>query len=200
MSARDVVLARVAAARAGAPVPDVPRDYHQTGPHQPGSPEVVDLLEDRLVDYRASVRRCSPADVPSVVADLLGTESAIVPPGLPGDWAPDAVRDDGTATARELDGFDAVVTAATSAAAQTGTIVLDGSADQGRRALSLVPDHHICVVRADQVVSSVPELVARVDSGRPLTFISGPSATSDIELQRVEGVHGPRRLDVILVS
>lgn len=199
MSARDDVLARIVAARAGAPVPDVPREYRRTGGLAEGSPEVVALLEDRLLDYRASVRRCGLDQLPHVISKLLGGESVVVPPGLSSDWVPGGVVDDPPLTALELDAIGAVVTAATAAAAETGTIVLDGSPDQGRRAISLVPDHHVCIVRANQVVHSVPELLASVDGTRPLTFISGPSATSDIELERVEGVHGPRRLDVILV-
>jgi L-lactate dehydrogenase complex protein LldG len=199
VSARDVVLARIASARAGAPVPEVPRDYSRTGRHSPGSPEALDLLEDRLSDYKAGVHRCAADGVPGVVAELLGGTSAVVPPGLDTTWAPDATVDDLSMDALALDRFDAVVTAATAAAAETGTIVLDSSPTTGRRALSLVPDHHICVVDASQVVHSVPELLARLEPTRPLTFVSGPSATSDIELQRVEGVHGPRRLDVILV-
>jgi L-lactate dehydrogenase complex protein LldG len=199
VSAREVVLARIAAARAGAPVPEVPRDYHRVGRYAPGSPEALDLLEDRLLDYKAAVHRCGPGGVPDMIASLLGDESTVVPPGLTGGWVVSATVDDEAMTALDLDGFDAVVTSATAAAAETGTIVLQSSSDNGRRALSLVPDHHVCVVSASQVVHSVPELLARLDAERPLTFISGPSATSDIELQRVEGVHGPRRLDVILV-
>ncbi len=199
VSARDVVLARIAAARAGASVPEVPRGYHRVGRHGPGSPEALALLEDRLLDYKAAVHRCGPDAVPDVVAGLLGDESVVVPPGLPSGWVASATVDDETMTALDLDRFDAVVTAAAAAAAETGTIVLHSSPEDGRRALSLVPDHHVCVVRARQVVHSVPELLARLDPARPLTFISGPSATSDIELQRVEGVHGPRRLDVVLV-
>jgi L-lactate dehydrogenase complex protein LldG len=199
LSAREVMLARIAAARAGAPVPEVPRDYSREGRYAAGSPPALDLLEDRLRDYRAGVRRCAPDEVPAVIADLLGDESALAPSGLEPGWAPSATVDDPSLTALDLDRFDAVVTRATAAAAETGTIVLDSSAGTGRRALSLVPDHHVCVVLAAQVVHSVPELLARLDPVRPLTFISGPSATSDIELQRVEGVHGPRRLDVVLV-
>ena len=200
MSARDDVLARIIAARAGAPVPEVPRDYRRAGTLAPGSPAAVDLLEDRLLDYLAGVRRCGPVDVPAVIAELTSTERVVVPPGLPPSWVVGGVVDDGSLTASDLDAMGAVVTGATAAAAETGTIVLDGSPDQGRRAISLVPDHHVCVVRTDQVVHSVPELLSRLEATRPLTLISGPSATSDIELQRVEGVHGPRRLDVILVT
>ena len=208
------VLARIRAANqragvSGPAVPMVPRDYAATGEHAAGSDEAVDLLEDRLVDYRASVSRCYDAGVADAVRAALGhaARRVVVPPGLPPEWVGDAgtggavewVVDDGTLTPEQLDEMDAVVTAASAAAAVTGTIVLDGSPDQGRRAISLVPDVHVCVVRAEQVVHSVPELLARLEPTRPTTFISGPSATSDIELERVEGVHGPRTLHVVLV-
>jgi L-lactate dehydrogenase complex protein LldG len=142
------------------------------------------------------------AEVPAVVAAALPPElRLIVPPGLPAEWVPaGAVADDGTFDPPALDGFDAVLTGCAAAVAETGTIALDGSAGQGRRAISLVPDRHVCVVRAEQVVQTVPELLTRLDPRRPLTLVSGPSATSDIELQRVEGVHGPRTLVVVLAT
>lgn len=212
MSARDEVLARVRAANAGAgaaevagTAAEVARDYRSTGEHAPGSPEVLDLLEDRLVDYKATVRRCDEAGLTASVAEALAAAApdggpVVLPPGLPDAWAPDGRRDDGSMTAADLDGCAAVVTACTVACAETGTIVLDGSPDQGRRAITLVPDVHVCVVRADQVVQTVPEMIRRVVATRPVTFVSGPSATSDIELDRVEGVHGPRTLSVVLVT
>jgi L-lactate dehydrogenase complex protein LldG len=193
MSAREEILRRVRAALSDHPEPGpVPRAYRREFP-----PPDLDLLAERLVDYRAVVHRGRA--VADVVAELV-TGTLVVPPGVDPAWLPstvDARRDDGL-PAGVLASVDAVLTAATVAIAETGTIVLDGSPDQGRRIISLLPDLHICVLRADQVVASVPEALGRLDPRRPLTWISGPSATSDIELNRVEGVHGPRRLHVVL--
>ena len=207
MGAREDVLERIRAANAAAghpePVP-VPRDYHRSGTLAAGSSALRELLVDRLVDYKATVIEAAPDDVPAAIARGLAdagvTGRVLVPPGLPDGWCPDGVPDEPGFTPHDLDGFAAVVTASAATCAQTGTIALDGSPDQGRRAISLVPDVHVCVVLDTQVVETVPELVARLDPTRPLTFISGPSATSDIELERVEGVHGPRTLIVVLVA
>jgi L-lactate dehydrogenase complex protein LldG len=175
---------------------------------------LLDLLAGRLVDYRAIVRRATAGGLADEVAAALterGARRVVVPAGLdragPDLAGPslaagvEVVTDDGL-DAAALDACDGAVTGAAVAIAETGTIVLDGGPDQGRRAITLVPDYHLCIVRAEQVVELVPEAVARL-SGRataPLTWISGPSATSDIELERVEGVHGPRTLEVILVG
>lgn len=197
--AREAILAGVRRALATAdttPV-TVPRSYRDV-PAADG-PAMLDLFVERVEDYRAVVVRCGPDEVEQRIADAL-PESArvVVPTGF--DWAvPGAVPDAGL-TALELDGLNAVVTSCTVGIATTGTIVLSHGPGEGRRALSLVPDLHVCVVRAEQVVSDVPEGVARLDPSRPTTWISGPSATSDIELQRVEGVHGPRVLHVIVVG
>ena len=223
MSSRDLILGRVRAAlgesavgeSAAGEVPpapvDIPRDYRREFP-----PPDLDRLVDRLVDYKATVHRInaeksgtSGADNAAVAAAIrgaigriLGSGTVVVPPGLAADWLPpevEALVDDGL-SAERIAAADGVVTAAAVAIAETGTIVLDGSPDQGRRIISLLPDLHICVLRPEQVVASVPEGVARLDPRRPLTWISGPSATSDIELNRVEGVHGPRNLHVILLG
>jgi len=203
VSAREEVLGRIRTAlgpdRHAAPVPDGYRTQAGLSPA-----ELLDLLAERLSDYRAIVRRAEPARLPEVAAGALaerGARRLVVPPGLdlPGLDGVDLVEDDGL-SARELDRFDGVITNAAVAIAETGTIILDGSAGQGRRALSLIPDYHLCLVQAGQVVGLVPEAVARLRPDRPLTWISGPSATSDIELDRVEGVHGPRTLDVILIG
>ena len=206
-TAREEVLARIRTALGPDPVAEpVPRDYRTRGEHAPGSEALLELLTDRLLDYKASVRRVPAADLPRAVAELLaarGARRVAVPPALPADWVTGDARvvdGDPPLSVDDLDGLDGVVTASAVAVAATGTIVLDGSPDQGRRAVTLVPDLHVCVVRADQVVESVPEALGRLDATRPLTFISGPSATSDIELNRVEGVHGPRTLDVLLVT
>ncbi|MER7112203.1 LutC/YkgG family protein [Streptomyces sp. NPDC000229] len=210
MTSRDRILARIRAACAGAPdVPEPARDYRTS--HSPDDPAaLLDLLHHNLVDYRAHVHRATGAELPSLIARLLaehGAASVAVPPGLPADWlaATQAEQRRDTVecplTAYELDATDAVVTTCALAIAETGTIVLDAAEGQGRRALTLVPDLHICVVRAPgQVVASLPQAMPRLDPSRPLTWISGPSATSDIELDRVEGVHGPRTLAVVLVT
>ncbi|WP_128435960.1 LutC/YkgG family protein [Streptomyces cyaneus] len=224
MSSRERILGRVRRALADVrqddtpPVPEgpgrdpqyeqaVPRDYLREHGERSVA-ETVDLLAENLADYRAIVHRCTAADLAATIAGMLaarGAKTVLVPPGLEPEWlsATDAERipDRAESTPHELDRIDSVVTACAVAVAETGTIVLDGSADQGRRRITLVPDHHICVVRVpEQVVSSVPQALERLDPARPLTWISGPSATSDIELDRVEGVHGPRTLEVVLVG
>ena len=199
-AARDEVLGRIRRALGDRPAPvTVPRDYRQAGDLPRDA--LLSLFVERLVDYKASVRRCAPAELADTLTSALagrGAASVVVPPGLPWEL-PGAVPDHGL-TAAALDRLDGVVTACAVAVAETGTIVLDASPDQGRRAISLIPDYHLCVVRAAQLVQTVPEAVGRLDPSRPLTWISGPSATSDIELQRVEGVHGPRTLEVVLVD
>ncbi|WP_282692612.1 lactate utilization protein C [Streptomyces sp. CC208A] len=204
-NSRERILARIRSAVADAPeAPEPPRAYRTR--HTPDDPDaVLDLLHENLADYRAHVHRTDPAGLPGLVARLLdgrGARTVAVPDGLPSAWLAAArverVPDTGLAPG-VLDTVDAVVTGCALAVAETGTIVLDGGPGQGRRVLTLVPDLHVCVVREDQVVASVPLALPRLDPRRPLTWISGPSATSDIELDRVEGVHGPRTLEVVLV-
>jgi L-lactate dehydrogenase complex protein LldG len=208
MSAREEVLGRIRTAlgETRPPVPDVVRDYRLE--HPATGAELLDLLVDRVEDYRATVLRCSPAEVGATVRaaldQALGANWApgavIVAPGLEQAWRPAGCDvDDDRAPVRLADRA-ASVTAVAVAIAETGTLVLDGSPACGRRALSLLPDCLVCVVTADQVVGGVPEGLARLDPLRPLTMVSGPSATSDIELQRVEGVHGPRTLMVVLAG
>jgi L-lactate dehydrogenase complex protein LldG len=195
-SARDDVLSRVRKALEAAdtgPV-TVPRGYRA----EDETADVVGLFAERVADYRARVVRCGADEVERTIAEALAGRRAVVPDGL--DWhVEDAVRDDAL-SALDLDGIPAVVTGATVGIAVTGTVVLSHGPGQGRRAITLVPDLHVCVVRADQVVHDVPQAVARLDPARPTTWVSGPSATSDIELNRVEGVHGPRTLVVVLVG
>jgi L-lactate dehydrogenase complex protein LldG len=202
-AARDEVLGRIRGALAGTDVSEVtvPRGYRS----RPALLERAGLLGrfvERVEDYRAHVTRCAADDVVRTVASVLPAGARVVlPPDLP--WDVPGVVDDGF-TASDLDGYDAVVTAASVAIAETGTVVLTHGPGEGRRALSLVPDLHVCVVRTDQVVADVPDAVRLLAAppypGRAQTWVSGPSATSDIELDRVEGVHGPRTLHVVLVD
>jgi L-lactate dehydrogenase complex protein LldG len=198
MSARDQILGHVRRALVGAyPPAAVPRDYRTTPDGDRA--EIVSRFADRVVDYRAVVVRCAPDEVEARIAEALPPGARVVVPDGFALSVPGAVRDDAL-TAGELDRLDAVVTTATAGIAETGTVVLTHGPGEGRRAISLLPDLHLCVLREDQVVSDVPDVMALLDPTRPTTWISGPSATSDIELQRVEGVHGPRTLIVILVA
>ncbi|MET8628023.1 lactate utilization protein C [Kitasatospora sp. NPDC004669] len=212
MKSRELILGRIRAALGNAgevAEQPLPREYASAhvAPDDPAA--LLDLLHRNLADYRARVHRCSAAELPGRIAGLLtarGSRTVAVPAGLPDEWLAattgvELLPDDGGLTAARLDAVDSVVTGCALAIAETGTIVLDAGPGQGRRLLSLVPDHHICVVRApEQVVASVPLALPRLDPARPQTWISGPSATSDIELDRVEGVHGPRTLEVLLTS
>ena len=225
MTARDEILGRIRSALVDQPRPaPVARSYRGAGQpaHTPDenptedenldlASALLDLLVDRLVDYKATVLRATPSSAAEVIAAALADRTAkriVVPEGFPAELLEpidpaSIVRDDPPLSAAELDVTDGVLTTSTVAIAETGTIVLDAGPGQGRRALSLVPDYHLCVVRAADVVRGVPEGVARLlqtSGARPLTWISGPSATSDIELQRVEGVHGPRTLAVVLIT
>jgi L-lactate dehydrogenase complex protein LldG len=205
-AARSEILSRISRALADQPDPEAtPREYRGAGGLSVANP--VEMLTDRLTDYRATVHQCSTVDLGGTVARILGDDGVrrvVIPPDLPEDIrSPSTVEwivDDGTLTPQQLDAVDGVVTTCAVAIALTGTIVLDAASGQGRRALTLIPDYHLVIVHTGQIVPGVPDAVARLDPGRPLTWISGPSATSDIELNRIEGVHGPRRLAVLIVS
>jgi L-lactate dehydrogenase complex protein LldG len=190
VSAKEEILQRIRAAKVPA-APPVVRGYRTEGPGG------VELFAERVADYRAVVRTVT--SVPEALKTLVG-KRIVAPPDVPEEWLVDGVtwlRE--PLSIEELDRADGVLTGCAVAIADTGTIVLDGGEAQGRRALTLLPDYHVCVVRADQIAASVPEALHRMEPTRPLTFISGPSATSDIELNRVEGVHGPRTLEVLVV-
>jgi L-lactate dehydrogenase complex protein LldG len=209
--ARAAVLARVRAALGpAAEVPEVPRAYRNAGAlGARGDSVAVDRFCERVADYRVNVRRMRGDELPGALRAACAQREArrIAVPAQAPPWTVDGielVRDDPPLSPRALDGLDGVLSGCALAIAETGTIVLDGVGVSGRRALTLVPDYHLCVVRSADIVPSVPDGVAALArvaaEGRPITFISGPSATSDIELDRVEGVHGPRTLDVFVVD
>jgi L-lactate dehydrogenase complex protein LldG len=204
-TARDVVLARIRAIPVATAAP-APRRY-QT--RLPAGIDVIERFAERVADYRATVHRATEETLGATIARALGDRGAtslVVPAGVPAAWLaviPSEIRratDEPPLSHEQLDQLDAVLTGCAVAIAETGTIVLDARAGQGRRALSLLPDGHVCVVLAEQIVGEIAEALERLEASRPLTWISGPSATSDIELDRVEGVHGPRKLDVIIVG
>jgi L-lactate dehydrogenase complex protein LldG len=201
--ARTEILGRIRRALVDRPTAEeIPRDYDTTRPYD----DVLELFAERVADYRATVHRIKSRQLAAAIGAALRrreTQTMIVPADLPASWCVDGFDwqiDDPVLSVEALDKADGVLTGCAVGIAETGTIVLDASTTQGRRALTLVPDYHLCVVRAKQVVATVPEALAKLDPARPLTFISGPSATSDIELNRVEGVHGPRTLEVLLVT
>lgn len=199
-AARDAIHAAVRDATAGGPVPEpVARTYRRHGARS--RPERIALFSERVGDYRATVRRVAAAQLQQAIDELAPGRIGI-PPGLPRAFRPGGAVEDHGLTPQELDALDGVVTGCTLAIAETGTLVLSGGPSEGRRALTLVPDLHLCVVRSGQIVETVPQAFDALKefARRPLTFVSGPSATSDIELERVEGVHGPRNLVVVIVE
>jgi len=215
--AKDTILWRVRRATRDVPEGERPEDvpiergYRKEG--EASRKEIVERFAEYVAEYKATVHRVNEAELPATIEDLLkqrGVEKLVIPPQLPEEWIPDGVKTLRDAarprlTNEELDGSDGVLTGCAQGIAQTGTIVLDAGEAQGRRALTLLPDYHLCVVREDQIFDLVPEAFAKLDevvkgAGRAVTFISGPSATSDIELNRVEGVHGPRTLEVLIVE
>jgi L-lactate dehydrogenase complex protein LldG len=208
VSAREEILARVRTALADVPRAAEPRGAASTAAGDcPAEDEqaLAARFAERASEYRATVRRAEPGGLDAAIAQVCAEHAAgrvAVPPGLPTAWTPpgvELIRDDGL-TPGALDALDGVLTGCALAIAETGTIVLDGGPTCGRRALTLVPDLHVCIVEVAQVVSDLPAAFAALAPTRPLTFVSGPSATSDIELNRVEGVHGPRRLEIVLLG
>jgi L-lactate dehydrogenase complex protein LldG len=216
-SAREEILWRIRRATHDVPKDERPEDVpverayrtEDDGPRE----EIVERFAERVAEYEATVYRIREADLPRAIAEACqrrGVQRLVIPPGLPQEWIPgdiETLRDAARPrlTNEELDESDGILTGCSLGIAQTGTIVLDAGERQGRRALTLLPDYHLCVVREDQIVGLVPEAFAKLEEavkgeGRAITFISGPSATSDIELNRVEGVHGPRALEVLIVG
>jgi L-lactate dehydrogenase complex protein LldG len=212
-TAREEVLALVQEALRDVPVTECPEDLpaaRERRAADDGGPERrVARFAERVADDRGNVRLVARADLPAAVAEALrarGARRVIVPPDLPAEWRPAGAEllVDGELANDVLDAADGVLTGCVLGIAETGTIVLDGGARQGRRAITLLPDYHLCVVEASQIVGTVPDAIAALDAAarerRPITFVSGPSAASDLELRRFEGVHGPRSLEVLVVD
>jgi len=213
-AAREEILARIRAATDPAATQEqvdaayaaLSRRYRRAH-HDPAATDIIALFAERAADYRAVVERVPAGDVPAAAGRAVaGVSSVLVPDGLPGEWlaglpaGTEVIRDDPPRSAAELDLVGGVITGCAVAIAETGTVILDHGPGQGRRALTLVPDFHLVVVRADQIAADIADALGRLDPSRPHTLISGPSATSDIELIRVEGVHGPRNLHILIAG
>lgn len=213
-TAREVVLNRIRLALQDVPAQEQPdavvvaRDYRrsESAPRE----EVLERFVERVAEYKVTVRRIEETSLQEAIASACAAHHVrrlVIPPDLPDTWLPvgvELLQDGDALTYEQLDTSDGVLTGCALGIAQTGTIVLNGGKHQGRRVITLLPDYHLCVVYEDQIVNLVPEAITRLGDAvlrhrRPITFISGPSATSDIELNRVEGVHGPRTLDVLVV-
>lgn len=196
MSARDDILRKVRAAIGPTPpATAIQRDYRRA------TDDDLDTFLDRLAHYEAVTHVIDEAELEKTIRETLSNKRIVTPAGIPEPWVENPLHDDPPLDADDLDASDGVLTTCALAIAQTGTIILDGGPGMGRRALTLLPDYHLCVVEQGQLVSSVPEAIEKIENPtRPLTFISGPSATVDIEMVRVRGVHGPRRLEVIVVT
>ena len=216
-TAKETILWRVRRATRDVPEDerpgDVPVERGYRDRDESERDEIVGRFAERVAEYKATVRRVREDELPGVIEETLrdrGVERLVVPPLLPEGWIPDGIETLSDATRlrltdEELDASDGTLTGCALGIAQTGTIVLDAGSAQGSRALTLLPDYHLCVVREEQIVGLVPEAFACLEwavkgEGMAITFISGPSATSDIELNRVEGVHGPRTLEVLIVG
>jgi L-lactate dehydrogenase complex protein LldG len=212
-TAREEVLALVSEALRGVPVTEIPEDVPLTGqdraPDDGGPEQRARRFAEPVAGDRARARRVAAADLPAAVAEALearGARRIIVPPDLPASWRPAGAEllVDGELADDLLDAADGVLTGCALGIAETGTVVLDGGARQGRRAITLLPDYHLCVVEASQIVGTVPEAIAALGAAarerRPITFVSGPTASSDVELRRVGGVRGPRSLEVLVVE
>lgn len=212
--ARNEILRRIRAGLRDVPASEQPGDISIARAYRhadtPAGPELIERFAERVAEYKATVQRVSAAGLPAAIADACarrGVRRLVVPTDLPPEWVPAGVEPlpDTGLSHTQLDQSDGVLTGCALGVAQTGTIILDAGAAQGRRVITLLPDYHLCVIRADQIVDLVPEAVDRLAPAvraarRPITLISGPSATSDIELNRVEGVHGPRTLEVLIVD
>ncbi len=196
MTAREEILTKVRATIADAPETAIPRQYRTT------TDDGLETFLDRLAHYDATTHVIDETDLEAALSAALGTRKRVIVPDAWIDAVEDPLHDDPPLTLDQIDSAEGVLTTCAVAIAQTGTIVLDAGPGMGRRALTLLPDYHLCVVKRDQIVSSVPEAITKLgnDPTRPITFISGPSATVDIEMTRVRGVHGPRNLEVIVTA